>query len=40
MKEIERTKEFVNELLNIEELILDSATGLNHGDIPMWDAKK
>lgn len=40
MSEIEKLKEFVNELNNIEELIYDSVVNLNHGEVPIWVAKK
>lgn len=40
MKQIERTREFINELADIEELIFDNAQGLNRGDTPLWEAKR
>lgn len=40
MKEIERTREFINELSNIEELIFESTQGLNRGETSLWDAKR
>lgn len=40
MKEIERVREYINELSDIEELILESTKGLNRGEISIGDAKK
>lgn len=40
MKEIERVREFINELSDVEELILENTNGLNNGEISIWDAKR
>lgn len=40
MKEIEKTKEFINELNNIEELITTYTDGLNCGNLSIGEAKK
>lgn len=40
MEQIKRTREFINELADIEELIFDNMQGLNRGDVSLWDAKK
>lgn len=40
MKEIERIREYTDELSNIEELILESTFGLNVGEVSISDAKR
>ena len=40
MREIERTKEYINDLNNIEDLITDYVVGLNNGSLTIGDAKR
>lgn len=40
MKEIERTKAYIDELINIEDLITNYVVGLNDGSLTIGDAKK
>lgn len=40
MKEIERTKNYIDELINIEDLITNYTVGLNDGSLTIGDARK